>query len=853
MYQQWKNLEKQYTAYQLGAKGVTGGIYNKLSGLAKPIKGEMPQWNDSTEIDCSGAVCEVSNTFAKEKGINIKDIQKTNATKLFESGTPIKEYQAGEGAYVYLQKEGAENHIAQIVMGPDGTKYLAESASPDKFTGVAMTPYDTRMKELKKAGFNVKFSMDDELFGDIKQLPPAFATQQLMNGGYIKKMANGGDINEGWTAEQVQLALNHWTTDQNRRESPIDAEMLLNLANEYNIPIELALAQASTESWMGIQDRSFRSNNPFNVGNTDPGDNMSYEDSVAQGYTIEHDTIEGGLRAYFELMQESYAPESGDYYDLVRGEFVNQSGNRYASNTGYENLLTQNIDTISRIAGTQNPLAQEAETTPQAETPETTPEVVQATTPEAPEGTYIDPVTGRAFAPNVEPTIPSAATPATANPGPFQEQPVPGQAAYDRNRENVNNPNSIPMGMEQSTFNAWAAKNYEGWDNLNEDARDNLYDNYNSKIGRTYSQYEYVYGPSWRKYQKGEFDLGIVEDWNGYVVEGGRSIQNFHTGETIYQPNPKWNENNNLNRPLQNAEKTELNSPTPIKPVIPNQITIPTPVRPNVFTPDPKIEEIAYSGDEAGLFTDLEPDMSDFDLLTGNILNYGQKPNSVTKPPKPPKPTDPNLVMESANGPDWLRYAPIAGDIANIGMILGNKPDNINAGSFQIQDEYRKQQIDKELLQREADIQSADLRTAIAEGATTQTGLMNAISAISAGTAKAKTDAVMKGQLFDAEQGQIAEQYERQADQFNKGVALNVQNMNDANDAAYLGNLMDSITNLTNNLGLIGKEEWNANQLKATTGIDPRTSKIVNQKVFDAYARSRAAAGTSQTVDQRKG
>jgi flagellum-specific peptidoglycan hydrolase FlgJ len=57
-------------------------------------------------------------------------------------------------------------------------------------------------------------------------------------------------------------------------------------------------------------------------------------------------STEEGIRAYLDLMFNNYRPESGNYSDLMNpGGFVNQAGNRYASDPNYE----KNVAGIMRM------------------------------------------------------------------------------------------------------------------------------------------------------------------------------------------------------------------------------------------------------------------------------------------------------------------------------------------------------------------------------------------------------------------------------------------------------------------------------------------------------------------------
>lgn len=848
-WQTWDNLVSTITEYELGAKGPEGSAINRSSFE------DLSGVHFDNEMDCSGGCTTVQNAMRKAKNLPPININRNNSTSVYNSGTKVTENDAVHGSWAYFTKPGEISHIGQVLIDDNGKKFIAEVAAPEKFTGAAITPYEDRMKELTDAGFTSAFSTDYELYdkpepkpapvakkgSGVKSMQQSTMPLTFKDGGSIT-YADGGDLNEGWTADSVQRVINHWTIDQGRQQSTIDPQMLLDLSQEYNIPIEVVLAQGAAEGFFGIAERPRRSNNPFNVGNTDGGDNISYEEGVRLGFTHVYRTLEEGIRAYFDLLSTDYVPESGDWNEVFENGFVNRAGNRYASNPTYEETLRGMIDTIAEIGGVNATL-----TTSQASAPSTDGTGNTGNT----SGTGYTPPRSNMDIPSTLDTIIENANNNANNYIPaFGEAPKASQSQYDTGKENVNPVDSIPRSMTKAEFNNWAKVEYPRWDKLSDENRSELYDDYFSKMdlvkigGKVYPKVHPVTGGTLRDIQGGTYEPDdVVTDWNGYVVEGGTPYGTYSmNGETVIVENPNYSTKSNINRPMQSRTSQPSATATPVndpfQPIIESSITL------EDFTEDEELVPIPSASPPPNVVTfdprSLYPLANNGKLtvpeMTGNLAGTGGKPA-----------TDKTKV----NAMSYMKYAPIAADLANLGLLYANKPDQVNAEDFYINDDYRKQNIDKELLQREIDLQTADLTQSLTQGATTQSGFMGALAAISAGTSKAKTDAVMKGQLFDAEQGQMFEQFEFQKNTANSQIGLQVQNMNDANEAAYLGAQMDAISGLSNNLGTLGKEWQDLNTVRSTTGIDPITGNIVNKTVFDAYARAQANSKDTQTIDQR--
>jgi Mannosyl-glycoprotein endo-beta-N-acetylglucosaminidase len=149
------------------------------------------------------------------------------------------------------------------------------------------------------------------------------------------------DLDTGWYDEKK---LQNFIDEKTGGKAPVNAADFTKVAKETGVPIDLMVAQAVQESNFGTLGRATQTNNIFNVGNVDAGDNANAKND---GNSKFQSNWVKGMFDYANLIKNEYANNPNDVKteDILNNDFYRPKlGGRYATDPNY----TKNVAAIAK-------------------------------------------------------------------------------------------------------------------------------------------------------------------------------------------------------------------------------------------------------------------------------------------------------------------------------------------------------------------------------------------------------------------------------------------------------------------------------------------------------------------------
>lgn len=155
-----------------------------------------------------------------------------------------------------------------------------------------------------------------------------------------------------------QSTIQGFIDEYSDNKSPVTAQDVMDVSAKYGVPVEFILAQGRLESNFGTKGRGARTKNIYNVGNVTAGDTMAKDSTEQKKYSRDMGDWINGLESYADLMSRRYRPSDGNWNKLLE-EFVNNDGNRYATDPNYEKTLSSIISSIYDMGSKNSVSSQE--------------------------------------------------------------------------------------------------------------------------------------------------------------------------------------------------------------------------------------------------------------------------------------------------------------------------------------------------------------------------------------------------------------------------------------------------------------------------------------------------------------
>lgn len=214
-----------------------------------------------------------------------------------------------------------------------------------------------------------------------------------------------------------------------------------------------------------------------------------------------------------------------------------------------------------------------------------------------------------------------------------------------------------------------------------------------------------------------------------------------------------------------------------------------------------------------------------------NLASGKTSYNNMTRPSKNRKvnseeDNDKEGSLFSRNAGKFLKYAPVAMNAYQLSQL--KKPDNKQLQ--RLSDRYNSQYVDESQLQNIVRQEGNNQSAAIQQMGGSEGSLRNALLATGLNKTKSLSDAYMKASELNKGQDEKAQTFNLGVNQFNAQTQHKESEQHEQNAAAYRNEKSKYLASIGTDLGSIGKEEVNKNQIAAALGYDVEGDYVVNKK-----------------------
>ena len=178
------------------------------------------------------------------------------------------------------------------------------------------------------------------------------------------------------------------------------------------------------------------------------------------------------------------------------------------------------------------------------------------------------------------------------------------------------------------------------------------------------------------------------------------------------------------------------------------------------------------------------------------------------------------------NGGKFLKYAPVAMNAYQLSQL--KKPENKMLQ--RLGNKYNPQYVDEAQLQNIVRQEGNNQSAAIQQMGGSEGALRNALLASGLNKTKALSDAYIKANAENRATDDKAQAFNLEVDQFNTQTQHKESEQHEQNAAAYRNEKSKYLASIGTDLGEIGKEEVNKNQIAAALGYTVNGDYVINKK-----------------------